>query len=220
LQTVRQKLGEVEAVLGAVRADTSLDDVIAAKGRTETTSALRRRLNVIDGEIGAALAKLNGAQRTLELITNPKRTALITDFFQAHFAEFTAALDVRATFSTKGMSTSKLPRGSEGPRGLISYYYSILHTAREYGSSVYCPILVDAPNQQGQDSEHLPAILRFLAERRPEGSQVIVASEESFGIEGTDIHVVDVGVKRNQVLDENAYEQVAQVLRPLLGDLI
>lgn len=220
LQNVRQKLREVEAVLGAVRADTSLNDVIAAKGRTETTSALRRRLNVIDAEIGEALAKLDSAQRSLELITNPKRTARITDFFQARFAKFTAALDVRATFSTKGMSTSKLPRGSEGPRGLISYYYAILHAAREFGSSVYCPILVDAPNQQGQDSEHLPAILRFLAEQRPAESQVIVASEESFGIEGPDIQVVDVGVKRNQVLDEDEYERVAQVLRPLLGDLI
>lgn len=217
---VREKLTEVEAILREAKAETSLDDVIVARGRTETTSALRRRLGAVDSEIGEALAKLESAQRQLELIANPKRTARIEDFYQARFAEFTAALDVRATFSTKGMSTSKLPRGSEGPRGLISYYYAILHTAREFGSSVFCPILVDAPNQQGQDFEHLPAILRFLAERRPAGSQVIVASEESFGIAGPDINVVDVGVQRNQVLEDAQYELVAEALRPLLGELI
>jgi hypothetical protein len=220
LQNVRSKLREVDAVLGQVRAETSLDDVIVARGRTETTLALRRRLGDIDAEIGAALAKLEAAEREMQLITDPKRTERITDYFQRCFAEFTAALDVRATFSTKGMSTSKLPRGSEGPRGLVSYYYAILHTAREFGSSAFCPILVDAPNQQGQDSEHLPAILTFLAERRPPSSQVIIASEESFGLEGEDIDVVGVGVRRNQVLDENSYESVAEVLRPLLGELI
>jgi hypothetical protein len=220
LKNVVTHIREVETVLQKAKGDTTLDDVISSRGRAETDAALRRRLGALDTLLGEAFAQLREADRSLKRITDPKRTERITSFFAKNFGAFARQLDVRATYQGKGVSATRLPRGSEGPRGLVSYYYAILQTAREFGSSVFCPILVDAPNQQGQDSEHLPAILKFLAAQRPSGSQVIIASEESFGVFGDDVHVVEVGIARNQVLSESEFESVAQKMRPLLGQLL
>jgi hypothetical protein len=39
--------------------------------------------------------------------------------------------------------------GSDLPRALLAHYYSVLHAIQHYGSSVYCPIIIELPNQQG-----------------------------------------------------------------------
>ena len=48
------------------------------------------------------------------------------------------------------MTTMPFGRGSEGPRGLIAYYYAFLHTARRYSSSSFCPIVIDRPISKGK----------------------------------------------------------------------
>ncbi|HEX8525799.1 MAG TPA: hypothetical protein VF689_02355, partial [Allosphingosinicella sp.] len=220
LRTVELKLAEIERVLASTKEETTLDDVISAQGRTETTRALRSRLAAVDEAIGSALSGLKAAQRDLRIASDPKRTERVTTFFNSKFLEFATELDVRTDFTAARISSMRLARGSEGPRGLICYYYAILHTAREFGSSVFCPIVVDAPNQQGQDAKHLPEILRFLVERRPPDSQVIIASEDTVEITEAGSQVIRVGVTENQVLREDLFDEVSERFRPLLGHLL
>ena len=56
-------------------------------------------------------------------------------------------------------------RGSERPRGITAVYYAFLHTARRYSSCAFCPIAIDAPNQQRQDD--MQRVLRFIIDKRP-----------------------------------------------------
>jgi hypothetical protein len=105
-------------------------------------------------------------------------------------------------------------RGSEGPRALAAYYYAFLGTTKEYGSSTFCPIVIDAPNQQGQDAGHLQQILAFLLSEAPAGSQVIIASESEPA--SGQASIVNVTSKKNQVLREDAYEATLEYIRPFL----
>lgn len=106
----------------------------------------------------------------------------------------------------------------EGPRGIIAYYYAFLHTARKYSSSAFCPIVIDAPNQQGQDDTE--RVMRFIIDKRPADSQVTVATEDLFGLTDADATVVHVGKRANQLLDEDRYDEVSDIVRPCLGQLI
>jgi len=45
--------------------------------------------------------------------------------------------------------------GSDRPRALLAYFYSILHIMMTYSSSTFCPIVIDSPNQQDHDKESL-----------------------------------------------------------------
>jgi hypothetical protein len=116
------------------------------------------------------------------------------------------------------MTSMPFGRGSEGPRGIIAYYYAFLHTARKYSSSAFCPIVIDAPNQQGQDD--MQRVMRFIIDKRPPDSQVIVGTEDLFGLTDHDAAIVNVGRRKNQLLDEDLYGEVSDIVRPYLGQLI
>lgn len=98
-------------------------------------------------------------------------------------------------------------RGSAGPRGLAAYYYAFCQTAREFPNSAFCPLVLDEPNQKGQDKVHLPMVIRFLFDKAPEDSQVIVAAEKA--PPNLAAEVIDVSWKANQLLRPNLYDEVA-----------
>jgi len=85
---------------------------------------------------------------------------------------------------------------------------------------VFCPIVIDAPNQQGQDTHHLPAIISFLVKKRPEGAQLILGVEEALGVSENDAEIVSVGVRKNQLLSEVEFEAVSKQLRPYLAQVV
>jgi hypothetical protein len=49
---------------------------------------------------------------------------------------------------------------------------------------------------------------------------VIVATEDLFGLTDEDATIVHVGKRANQLLDEDRYDEVSDVVRPYLGQLI
>jgi hypothetical protein len=78
--------------------------------------------------------------------------------------------------------------------------------------------VIDAPNQQGQDE--MEKIMRFIIDKRPPDSQVIVATEDLFGLTDADATIVHVGKRQNQLLDEDTYVEVSDILRPYVERLI
>ena len=133
--------------------------------------------------------------------------------------DFCDRLQVRLdTSKPQSIVGTQFGRGSEGPRGIIAYNYAFLHTARKYSSSSFCPIIIDAPNQQGQDD--MRKIMRFIVDYRPTNSQVLVATEDMFGLTDNDADIVYVGKRKNQLLDEEVYDEVWDTVRPYLEQLI
>ena len=76
----------------------------------------------------------------------------------------------------------------------------------------------NAPNQQGQDE--MQRVMRFIIDMRPEDSQVIVATEDLFGITDRYATITHVGKRKNQLLEEDRYDEVSDIVRPYLGQLI
>lgn len=214
-------INRVQAILNTRRNDLSLGEVIAAEGRNAATRALRHKIGEIDSTIGDIRGQMDEFTAAMKQSLDRKRSREIKDFFSAHLVDFATTLDVRVDGDRSGsISTMQHARGSEGPRGLAAYYYAFLHTVQQFGSSAFCPIVIDAPNQQGQDGEHLPAIISFLVNKRPEGSQLILGVEEPLGITDRDASIVSVGVGKRQLLNEEQFEPIAERLRPYLSKLV
>ena len=49
---------------------------------------------------------------------------------------------------------------------------------------------------------------------------MIVATEDLFGLTEADATIVHVGKRQNQLLDEDKYDEVSDILRPYLERLI
>lgn len=215
------RINEIGRILGVSHDDTTLKDVISARGRAETGQALKSKIEVFDSHIGEAASHLRSAEKMMENSIDPERSEAILRHFENRFLSFSEQLDVRIDLSSRSSITQpQIARGSEGPRALASYYYSVLNTAREFGVSTFCPIVIDAPNQQGQDSEHLPELLRFLIDQRPIDCQLILACEEPIPTDDPSVRHVSIGQQRDQVLSSLEYEAISDYLRPFLGQLL
>ncbi len=109
--------------------------------------------------------------------------------------------------SYKNIDTTVKECGSATPRALMAYYYSILHLMNSHGSSSYCPIIIDSPNQQGQDSENLPKLLRFILDYQPHNSQLILGLEDIHNVESSGAEVIELREK-GHLLQTDEYESV------------
>src|SRR5699024_11123542 len=97
--------------------------------------------------------------------------------------------------------------GSSRPRALIAYYFTFFHLMQKYSSSTYCPIVIDSPNQQDQDVEHIDKIMRFINQNQPDNSQMILGLAETYG-EDFNCKTIELQEKYS-LLQKSDYEEVA-----------
>jgi hypothetical protein len=216
---IEERLSAIRHLLAVRKQDLSLQDIIAAEGRNEAGKLIRGRLAETDTAIGEKIRLESVETERMRSVMNPRRTQEIRDFYVDRLVTFASRLSVRID-ELKNVKLASMPfgRGSEGPRGIITYYYAFLHTVRRYSTSAFCPIVIDAPNQQGQDD--MPHVMHFILDEQPAGSQVIIATEHLFGLTKKDATILNVGKRKNQLLDEDRYDEVSDILRPYLGQLI
>ncbi|WP_451971256.1 hypothetical protein [Azospirillum endophyticum] len=222
LSSISSRLHKISSILEIRRNGLTFSDVISARSRMETVDVFMRQLSDLDDAANRIQMEIDEREREMQMSSSVNRTRLIKYEFQNNLRAFSRLLDVRASHVENTRLTGTVKgRGSERPRALLAYYYSFLHIAREYSSSSFCPIVFDAPNQQGQDETHLPSVMKFLIDERPSGSQLIIAAEKLYGVRsGENISVVNIENRRNRVLREEQYEDVSRYVRPYLGTLI
>ena len=103
--------------------------------------------------------------------------------------------------------------GSGGPRSILAYYAALWRTCNSSLGAYSVPVVVDSPNQQGQDDINLPTILKFIANELPENMQLIV------GLESSSDFVFDNEIilnKQYSLLIDEEWTAVESVVEPLL----
>jgi hypothetical protein len=108
--------------------------------------------------------------------------------------------------------------GSEQPRALLAYFVSILQTMKKFSSSTFCPVVIDSPNQQGQDDVRLPLMLAFIRDNLPAASQLILGVEDTSGVEFGG-HTITL-TERYKLLQEAEYDEIREELRPMLARVL
>ena len=148
-----------------------------------------------------------------------ERKRAIRDEFAANMTKAAALLDVQISSDVaKAIGGASIGRGSVGPRALACYYYAFLRSTRAHSKSAFCPIVIDAPNQQGQDPEHLASIMSFLFSEAPEGAQIIVAAEAANA--ASSVTVKDVSNVKGRLLRDDQFEQTSAYVQGYLDQLL
>jgi hypothetical protein len=216
---VTAALARVQQILAIRREDISILDIVQAEGRAEAQRFLQQRLSVLDSQCGDKQRLMDICEQRMKAADSRERKAGIHAHFQGLLTKCALDLDVALGDGSKSaLQGLHVGRGSVGPRALAAYYYAFLHTASVYGSSTFCPIVIDAPNQQGQDQGHLQRIMEFLLTEIPRDSQVIIGAETAG--EGTTTNVKDISFKKDQVLRDDQYEFILEYVRPFLHQSI
>lgn len=221
LGEIKEAISRIESLLEHRHEDFTLRDIIQAKGREEARSALTQQLVIIDASINDTHQAMSDLTRAMSMEVSQERLSRIKADFSNALSEAAIKLDVVLPDEyRKDIILPALGRGSETPRALFAYYHAVLKIAAKYSSAAFCPIVVDAPNQQGQDGPHIKAIMQFIFREQPAGTQVIAAAESSYGFELSPDEIVDVGRELRGVLDPLQYDEVLAACRPYLGLLL
>jgi len=211
LSGIQKTLARIERILAVERSALSFNDVVIASGKTEAAKILRSSLGEKAADADEVRARVEDHKTVMTTLTSSQRTSSILKFYRETLASYSLELDVTLEGSRQQMiQTIQAARGSEGPRGLLAYYYAFLRTSARFTHATSFPIVIDAPNQQGQDEFHLPQVLDFIFERAPEGAQVIVAAEEAGSNLPANVEVRVFGERKRQVLRENEFDDVRE----------
>ncbi len=217
INRIKRKTLDIEKTLQTKKGMLRLQDVVDSQSSEVIRSAFAKDIDTLkrqfaDQEKIAADAKFKVSQFDL-----PERTKAINDFYSERMELFASELgvhDLREDVKKRpdaGISAS----GSALPRSLLAYQFAVLHTAKEKGDAKYFPIVIDSPNQQGQDADHLRQMLSFIVKRTPNDQQLILAVEDKPNNFSFDGGLVELTTPF-RLLDPEQYDLACDELRDMV----
>jgi hypothetical protein len=221
VRVTRLQLRELEAdyrkvasVLETRRGELKLSDVVADMGAERAFKAFEDELCALKAAITKTLEELDGINQKLKALSDPKRAKAILKMFREAYASALRGLNL-PPMELKNVRLTSRPSlsGSGGPRSILAYYAALWQTFRSQYGSFNVPLVVDAPQQQGQDDINLPAVVRYLANDLPTEAQVLVGIEKD--LEATFDAKIFLD-KPYRLLEEDQFAEVSSFLDPLV----
>lgn len=207
----RDQATRIQNLLQEAHGEVTLQTLIESEGRTAADRLLNGQLAQLQEariEVEAEALRLKEALDDLN-----KRAAVIRrerlQKYDGYLRRNFLALDVGAYTATvfQTLTPSIFETGSTLPRALLAYQFAILSLIFDYSPATVCPIVIDSPNQQGQDEEHLPQMLKFISENQPDNTQLILGLETDLGISFGGKRI-DTPAEKYSLLRADQYESV------------
>lgn len=214
----RSEASKVRGVLRARQQGVTLESILEQRGRQEFHSALRARIDGLYRDIRDSDERLQRIQREVSEgeAEARKRRQDVGGAYERRMRRYADALNVD-TLDEKTFASplSKVrDTGSDVPRALMAYYYSVLHIMRDRAPAAFAPIVIDSPNQQAQDPENLQVFLEFIVREQPKDSQLVLGVEDAYEVDlgGTWVHLEE----KLQLLQDESFAQDADEVNELL----
>jgi predicted nucleic acid-binding Zn-ribbon protein len=185
IEQTRAKLKELEKNYGRVcelletrRGALKLREVLDSIGAEQAFSAFEAEYGALKQQIEDLLGKSYELDSRLKALTDRSISKDILKSFRSWYSSALVSLNLPPVDMSRIKLTSR-PQlsGSGGPRQMLAYYSALWNAALGKYGSFSVPLVIDAPNQQGQDDINLPAILSFIGTKLPGKAQVIIGSE-------------------------------------------
>lgn len=213
LHALENNYQRVTDILSIRRGELKFGDVVNSMGAESAFSAFEAESAALKLDIDQRLSEIEILTSQLKELTNAKRSKEILKNFREAYASALISLNLPPIETSKLKLTSR-PNlsGSGGPRSILAYYGALWQTCLGRYASFSIPLVIDSPNQQGQDDINLPRILKFIANDLPTGTQIIVGTEME-----TD-HIFDNKILCDQpykFLQDNELIEVRKVIDPL-----
>jgi hypothetical protein len=220
LQKTVSEIGALEGqyhrisdLLDTRKGDFQFRQVVESLGAEQAFRAFEDEKSVLDGEIANHAGEIEKFNGQLEQLTDKKRSASILKQYRQAYSAALFKLNLPETETTRLKLNSRPDiSGSGGPRSLLAYYAALWDVCYGQSGAFMVPLVIDSPNQQGQDEINLPKVIKFVSEHLPSNAQLILGSEID-----TD-HLFDRKIVLDQpykLLDEQFFEAAEAEIGPL-----
>lgn len=213
------EISKLQEILARKQGQLTLNDVIAGEGRKQMKTFLSQKSDNLKAGVAAHELEITDFTKELKEVEKrgKDRKKSIMSTYLNNMRTFLFELDVQKLPESlyKKIDFDVKESGSDQPRALLAYYYSILSVMREYGSSAFAPIILDSPNQQDQDIESLKKVLTFIRDRKIADSQLIMGLTTLQGVEYSG-QIITLEKKRSLLL-EGEYKDVSSEINEYLS---
>lgn len=204
----------VSEILDTRRGELQFGDVVNSMGAENAFRTFEEEAAILKKEVDQRLSEIDAFDARLKELTNVNRSKEILKVFREAYASALHKLNLPSLNVSRLRLTSRPDvSGSGGPRSILAYYAALWYTCLWRYGSFSVPLVIDAPNQQGQDDINLPKVLAFISGDLPDNSQIIVGSELDTP------HPFNKKIELDQeyrVLQEGQYAQVGAVIDPFV----
>lgn len=215
--TFEDRINKISALLAENRGQVLLGDMLRDESERIVEQTFIEETEQIDVSIGQVDERIAGHAAAMRKITNAKHKETITDFYAQKMRSFCHELGISNVPDKLLKSVRPVidEVGSSKPRLLLAYYYAVLHTISEYSTSCFCPIVLDTLLQQDPDPENAKRMTSFAINRRPNGSQLIMATGDLQGVPFKG-QLIEPSTYRS-LLEEDQYEGVLETMTPFVN---
>jgi predicted nucleic acid-binding Zn-ribbon protein len=177
-KAISAELAPIQELLKRKKENVTFAEFVAAEGMKDIVSSMTTDINALAAREDDLRKSIEGLEEVMKL--DSKRKRQINEFYQARMKEFLANLSVNVLsmddYKTieKQIKTNAL--GSDLPRSLLAQHFAFLHTMTQFNPSIACPLVIDSPLQQEQDTGNISAIFSFIFSRVTLGQQLFLGT--------------------------------------------
>jgi uncharacterized protein (UPF0212 family) len=214
LKNTTSEVLRIEAILAEKKGEIQLKDVLDNFGKNQVKDLFQERNSNLSSSLYKTAQEKDVLDKKLKGLENKNRKESILDTFKLLLRRYLDLLDVHSLNEVDYKSIlAKIEEkelGSSRPRALIAYYFSFFYLMQKFSTSTYCPLIIDSPNQQDQDIEHIDKIMGFINDNQPKNTQLILGLAETYGV---DFHCNTIELtEKYSLLQDSEYEEVMNTM--------
>lgn len=207
----------ISSILEIRQGDIRFGDVIKTLGAESAFEAFAVQEKELKIEIDGFRNAIAETDAELKKLSNKKRSKDIIDEFRNAYLASLSKLNMAPIDAKKVRLTSRPSvSGSGGPRSILAYYSALWSACLGKHGSFNMPLIIDSPNQQGQDDVNLPKVMSFVANELPANAQVILCTE--MDTQDTFDNRIEL-TEPYHVLNTGDYEKHSERLRQLVDKM-
>jgi len=221
LHEVKEKHKGISSILAERKDGIALKDVIESSGAEQAVAIFYKESSEIQVTIDQFILDISKLDERLKELTDPKKSKVIMSDFREKYRSARHKLNLPTIDPAKIKRTSLVSKpdlsGSGGPRSTLAFYSAIWNACYGEYAEYSIPIVIDSPNQKGQDQFNLPKVLSFISNDLPSDAQIIISSEVE---SEEDFDMVTVFDKPYSILNADYYDELSQSVDPLVTDMM
>lgn len=179
LNAVAARLRTLNGSLNVKQEGRPLADIVVAKSLSILKQAYDLTRRDLAAEIDVLAEEKKGLEDELAALTDKGREKRVKEHFSEELISFADQLDInKAEIASKVKIGSRSPSasGSNAPRAVLAMHLALLSTHKQFGDGPTFPLIVDTPQQSGQDPASLGRMLNAILGDSTSG-QTMVATE-------------------------------------------
>lgn len=210
---------EIENILQVKKSEISFQDFIKSESEIKINEVFNIKLDEYEEKISKNLIDYSTEEEIRNSYLDRKHKKSIIDFYLTNLQINLKKLNITTYYDKLAISFTDT--GSDLPRAILAYYYSILSVIYKYSTSTLFPLVIDSYEQQDQDESNSNTMYDFILNYKEKDSQLILGTvklKDNIAIPNN-TNIITL-TKKRCLLNKDEYYTLNEIASPLMDKVI